>query len=210
MSWRLPDSQAILFFFNDTATTEIYTLSLHDALLIYGEILDAGVGTGRNMPFYPSGATVTGIDLSPGMLARAEERKEVLGVAADLHQMDVTGTELADARFDYIIATFLFCVLDDDDQLPALRELKRICKPDGEIRILEYEYSKSPWTRFVMHLWAPWVRVMYGATFDRHTERHVADAGLELIEERFVFKVIAHLGCPSAGGTEGILCRFDV
>ena len=158
-----------------------------------GEILDAGVGTGRNMPFYPSGATVTGIDLSPGMLARAEERKEALGVAADLHQMDVTGTELADARFDYIIATFLFCVLDDDDQLPALRELKRICKPDGEIRILEYEYSKSPWTRFVMHLWAPWVRVMYGATFDRHTKRHVADAGLELIEERFVFKDIIKL-----------------
>jgi len=117
-----------------------------------GEILDAGVGTGRNMPFYPTGATVT-------------------------------GTGLADGRFDFIIATFLFCVLDDDDQLPALRELKRIGKADGEIRILEYEYSTVPWNRFVMRLWAPWVRLMYGATFDRRTERYVDDAGLRLVEE---------------------------
>jgi ubiquinone/menaquinone biosynthesis C-methylase UbiE len=158
-----------------------------------GEILDAGVGTGRNMPFYPTGATVTGIDLSPGMLARGEDRKKVLGIAADLHKMNVTGTGLADGRFDFIIATFLFCVLDDDDQLPALRELKRICKADGEIRILEYEYSRVPWNRFVMRLWAPWVRLMYGATFDRHTERYVDDAGLRLVEERFVFRDIIKL-----------------
>jgi ubiquinone/menaquinone biosynthesis C-methylase UbiE len=153
-----------------------------------GEVLDAGVGTGRNMPFYPPGATMTGIDLSPGMLARAEDRKKALGIATDLHQVNVTGTGLADGRFDFIIATFLFCVLGDDDQLPALRELRRICKPDGEIRILEYEYSKIPWTRFVMRLWAPWVRLMYGAAFDRHTERYVDAAGLRLVEERFVFK----------------------
>src|SRR3712207_8788410 len=31
---------SILFFFNDTATTEIYTLSLHDALPIYGMAVD--------------------------------------------------------------------------------------------------------------------------------------------------------------------------
>ena len=40
-----------------------------------GHILDAGVGTGRNFPFYPAGATVLGIDLSPAMLARAERRR---------------------------------------------------------------------------------------------------------------------------------------
>ncbi len=38
---------------------------------ISGTILDAGVGTGRNMPFYPDGSQITGIDLSPAMLARA-------------------------------------------------------------------------------------------------------------------------------------------
>ncbi|MCH7485555.1 MAG: class I SAM-dependent methyltransferase [Proteobacteria bacterium] len=155
-----------------------------------GTVLDAGVGTGRNMPFYPEGGEVTGIDISPQMLARAQKRKERLGVSAELRLMDVTATGFPGGHFDYVIATFLFCVLDDEDQLPALRELLRICKPDGEIRLLEYTYSSDPQKRLVMRLWAPWVRLVYGAAFDRHTERYVEAAGLELAEERFLYQDI--------------------
>ncbi len=155
-----------------------------------GAVLDAGVGTGRNMPFYPAGAEVVGIDISPRMLARAARRKARLGVEVALMETDVTDTGFADRRFDFVIATFLFCVLDDRLQLPALRELGRICKPGGEIRIIEYTYSKRPFKRFVMRLWAPWVRFMYGATFDRHTEQYVEAAGLELVEDRYVHQDI--------------------
>lgn len=155
-----------------------------------GTVLDAGVGTGRNMPFYPEGGEVTGIDISPQMLARAQKRKERLGVSVELRLMDVTATGFPGGHFDYVIATFLFCVLDDEDQLPALRELLRICKPDGEIRLLEYTYSSDPQKRLVMRLWAPWVRLVYGAAFDRHTERYVEAAGLELAEERFLYQDI--------------------
>ena len=160
---------------------------------VRGSVLDAGVGTGRNMPFYPSNGEVVGIDLSPQMLARARKRKARLGVAAELHQMDVTATDFPDGRFYYVIATFLFCVLDDEDQLPALGELCRVCKPDGEIRILEYAYSRGPLKRLVMYLWVPWVRLLYGAAFDRHTERYVEAAGLKLVEERFLFQDIIKL-----------------
>ena len=155
-----------------------------------GTVLDAGVGTGRNMPFYPEGGEVTGIDISPQMLARAQKRKERLGVSAELRLMDVMATGFPGGHFDYVIATFLFCVLDDEDQLPALRELLRICKPDGEIRLLEYTYSSDPQKRLVMRLWAPWVRLVYGAAFDRHTERYVEAAGLELAEECFLYQDI--------------------
>jgi ubiquinone/menaquinone biosynthesis C-methylase UbiE len=158
-----------------------------------GAILDAGVGTGRNMPFYPPTGEVVGIDISPQMLARARKRKSSLGITAELRKMDVRATDLPDRHFDYVIATFLFCVLDDEDQLPALRELERVCKTDGEIRVIEYTYSRNPLKRFVMRLWAPWVRLMYGATFDRHTERYVEAAGLQLVEERFVFQDIIKL-----------------
>lgn len=158
-----------------------------------GAVLDAGVGTGRNMPFYPQIAEVVGIDASSQMLAKARRRKTSLGVATALRQMDVTATNFSDGHFDYVIATFLFCVLDEEDQLPALRELRRVCKPSGEIRLLEYTYSSVPLKRFVMHLWAPWVRLVYGATFDRHTERYVEGAGLKLVEERFVFQDIIKL-----------------
>jgi ubiquinone/menaquinone biosynthesis C-methylase UbiE len=158
-----------------------------------GAILDAGVGTGRNMPFYPPGGEVVGIDLSPQMLTQARKRKARLGIAVELREVDVLTTDFPDGRFDFVIATFLFCVLDETDQQLALRELRRICKPGGEIRLLEYTYSANPVKRFVMRLWAPWVRLIYGAAFDRHTERYVAAAGLELVEERFVFQDIIKL-----------------
>lgn len=160
---------------------------------VRGTVLDAGVGTGRNMSFYSRGADVVGIDASSQMLAKARKRQTSLGVSATLRQMDVTATDFPDRCFDYVIATFLFCVLDDEDQLPALRELRRVCKPEGEIRLLEYTYSSIPLKRFMMRLWAPWVRLMYGAAFDRHTERYVEGAGLRLVEERFVFQDIIKL-----------------
>jgi len=160
---------------------------------VSGKILDAGVGTGRNMPFYPPHSEVFGIDLSPAMLARAHKRKCKLNIAVELSEMDAIVTEFPDDHFDNIIATFLFCVLDDADQLPALRELARIVKPTGRIRIIEYAYSHKVLKRFVMRLWAPWVHFAYGASFNRNTERYVDDAGLELIEQRFLFKDIIKL-----------------
>lgn len=160
---------------------------------VEGAVLDAGVGTGRNMPFYPKAAKVVGIDLSARMLAKASKRKARLGSHVELRQMDVKATDFPACRFDYAIATFLFCVLEDKDQLPALRELGRICKPEGEIRLVEYSYSQNPLRRFVMRLWAPWVRLLYGAAFDRDTLRFVDAAGLRLVEERFLFKDIIKL-----------------
>ncbi len=158
-----------------------------------GRILDAGVGTGRNMPYYPQGCRVVGIDLSPRMLARARSRRRRLGKDVALLEMDVLQTAFADRSFDAVVATFLFCVLEADQQLPALRELSRICKPGGEIRLLEYGYSQDPVRRLVMRLWAPWVRWAYGAAFDRDTERYLADAGLELVEARFLYRDIVKL-----------------
>ena len=121
-----------------------------------GHLLDAGVGTGRNFPYYPDGTVVTGIDLSPAMLGRSQWRKEKLNSSVDLKQMDVMALDFLDARFDAIVSTFLFCVLDDRYQQPALEELRRVCKPDGTIHILEYSILKNPIRRFIMKLWAPW------------------------------------------------------
>ncbi len=155
-----------------------------------GKILDAGVGTGRNIPFYPPGSMVIGIDQSPAMLKRAARRLAEAGGDVELREADVLDTGFADDSFDAVVATFLFCVLDDPLQLPALRELARICKPEGSIRILEYSYSEDPKKRRIMRLWAPWVCWVYGAKFDRHTEQYLPEAGLEIVEQDFVFEDI--------------------
>lgn len=151
-----------------------------------GRILDAGVGTGRNMSFYPAGAEVTGIDTSPAMLARAERRRSRSRAAIALHEMDVTRLSFADNSFDAAVATFLFCVLPDELQEAALRELARVVKRGGPIRLLEYVRPKGTLRRFVARLWSPWMAWAYGASFDRRTEDHIRTAGLEIAENRYV------------------------
>jgi ubiquinone/menaquinone biosynthesis C-methylase UbiE len=72
-----------------------------------GRILEAGVGTGRNFPFYPSGSEVIGIDLSPAMLARAERRLSTAAAKVDLLQMDVTSLSFPNGSFDAAVASVL-------------------------------------------------------------------------------------------------------
>ena len=167
-----------------------------------GTLLDAGVGTGRNFPFYPDGSKVTGIDLSPAMLNRARQRREKLGIAVDLREMNVMKMDFADDSFDAIISTFLFCALNAEHQQSALEELGRVCRPGGIIRILEYAISKNPLRRFIMKLWAPWVRFAYGAEFDRKTEQYLEAAGLDLVETKFLYKDIIKLLSVQPKSTE--------
>jgi ubiquinone/menaquinone biosynthesis C-methylase UbiE len=151
-----------------------------------GRILDAGVGTGRNFPFYPRQATVIGIDLSPAMLARAAPRLALAAGAVELRRMNVTHLDFADHYFDAAVATFLFCVLSDELQVPALKEIGRVVKPGGIIRLLEYTRPRGTLRRALSKVWEPWMRWAYGAGFDRRTEEHLPEAGLQLIESRFV------------------------
>jgi ubiquinone/menaquinone biosynthesis C-methylase UbiE len=151
-----------------------------------GTILDAGVGTGRNFPFYPVGAKVIGIDLSPAMLARARQRLGGARASVELREMDVAHLDFPDQHFDNAVATFLFCVLADKLQTPALMEIKRVLKPGGILRLLEYTRPKDPFRRAVTKLWEPWVRWAYGASFDRNTEQYIPGAGLQVTDSRFV------------------------
>lgn len=100
--------------------------------------------------------------------------------------MDVTHLEFPDRSFDAAVATFLFCVLPDELQVPALREIGRVVKSGGTIRLLEYVRPRGAMRRAVTRLWEPWIAWAYGAGFDRRTEEHVAEAGLEVIGSSFV------------------------
>jgi demethylmenaquinone methyltransferase/2-methoxy-6-polyprenyl-1,4-benzoquinol methylase len=151
-----------------------------------GDLLDAGIGTGRNCSFYPPGATVSGIDSSPAMLTIARDRCPILGASGHLYEMDVTDLRFRTASFDGAVASFLFCVLPDHLQVPALRELARVVKPGGIIRLMEYVRPKATIRRLVSYVWQPWIAWAYGAGFDRNTEQYVPVAGLELVESCYV------------------------
>ena len=100
--------------------------------------------------------------------------------------MDVTQLEFPDRSFDAAVATFLFCTLPDQLQVAGMRELGRVVKPGGIIRCLEYTRPSRGLRRLLTRVWEPWVAWAYGAGFDRQTEKHVPQAGLQLFESRFV------------------------
>ena len=117
-----------------------------------GWLLDAGIGTGRNCEFYPPAAIVFGIDNSPAMLAKAHDRCPTLAAGGRLYEMDVTAREFPTGSFDAAVATFLFCVLSEQLQAPALRELGRVVKSGGVIRLLEYVRPNRTLRRIISYV----------------------------------------------------------
>ena len=100
-------------------------------------ILEVGVGTGLSLPLYPREAHITGIDISQEMLDKAEVKKEYYGLSnVNLYNMNASSMTFADNIFDKVIASHVITVVPDP--LKTLNEIKRVCKRDGEIFILNY------------------------------------------------------------------------
>ena len=142
-------------------------------------ILEVGVGTGKNMPYYPQGAQISGIDISERMLARAGERAQSLGLEVDLRQMDSQHLEFPDDSFDAAVATFVFCSVPIPVQ--GLRELGRVVRPNGDIWLLEHVRINRPVLGTLMDLLNPVVVRMMGANINRQTVENVRRAGLKIV-----------------------------
>ena len=151
-----------------------------------GAILDAGCGTGCNFVAYPEGVNASGCDASAAMLERARTRAEKLGLLVELRRCDLTRLDWPDHRFDAIVATFVFACIEDHEQAAALSELRRVCKPDGEIRIVDYRLSPRPLARARQRLMSAWLQGTFAATYTPTTENHFDAAGLEVIDETFI------------------------
>ena len=138
-------------------------------------VLEVGVGTGKNFPYYPSGVTSTGIDLSPRMLARARRKGAMLHFPVDLYQMDVRNLAFPDHCFDTVFATFVFCSVADP--VAGLRELLRVCKPKGRLLLLEHMRPKNPLPALFFDALNPLVVRLMGANINRRTMENIRSAG---------------------------------
>jgi ubiquinone/menaquinone biosynthesis C-methylase UbiE len=142
------------------------------------EILEVGVGTGKNMPFYPVGVKMTAIDLTPGMLERARKRAADLKLHMVLKIGDVQALEFPDSTFDSIVATFVFCSVTDP--VLGLKELGRVLKPDGKIYLLEHMRIQIEALGRLMDAINPLVVRMMGANINRRTMENIRKAGLKI------------------------------
>ena len=151
--------------------------------------LEAGVGTGKNLPYYPKNIKMTAIDLSPRMLARAQQKGVALGLNVDFYEMDVQYLNFADHVFDTVFATFLFCSVPEP--VLGLQELRRVCKPGGKLLLLEHMRPANPLLGRLFDLLNPLVVRMMGANINRRTVDNVRMAGWRIrLEERLSSDIV--------------------
>lgn len=141
-------------------------------------VLEIGVGTGKNMPLYRRDWQITAIDLSPRMLEQAKRHAEHEHVAVDLRVADAQALPFADASFDTVLATFVFCSVPDPVQ--GLREVVRVLAPGGQFLLLEHVLSHRVFLRLLMRLVNPLMVRMSGANINRETVQYVARAGFAI------------------------------
>jgi ubiquinone/menaquinone biosynthesis C-methylase UbiE len=101
-----------------------------------GQVLEVAVGTGRNFAHYPPDATITGIELSPTMLDLARQRAADLGIEVDLREGDAQQLDFDDATFDTAVCTLSLCTVPD--HAAAIREMRRVLRPGGQLLLLDH------------------------------------------------------------------------
>jgi ubiquinone/menaquinone biosynthesis C-methylase UbiE len=105
-----------------------------------GRTLEMGVGTGATLAHYPPGASVTAIDLSPEMLAIAQQHARELDLDIELRLGDAQDLAFADDKFDTVTATLLVSTVPDPQRV--VFEMRRVLRPGG--RVLLLDFARSP------------------------------------------------------------------
>jgi ubiquinone/menaquinone biosynthesis C-methylase UbiE len=157
---------------------------------IIGErALEVGVGTGKNLAYYPDGVNITAIDFSPRMLERASKRAARHGQDVELLEMDVQQLGFPDQSFDTVFATFVFCSVPDP--VTGLKELRRVCKPDGRLILLEHMRPQHSIAGFIFDALNPMIVRMVGANINRRTIDNVLRAGWHIqVEEKLYSDIV--------------------
>lgn len=146
--------------------------------LARGSVLEVGVGTGINLPLFSQDSTLTGIDLSSKMLQKARARAQALNIQVNLLQMDLQQLDFPDNNFDTVLATCVFCSVPDP--VLGLQEVRRVCKRDGQVVLLEHMRSEIPLLGLFMDILNPLVVRTIGNNINRRTVDNIKKAGLNI------------------------------
>jgi len=149
-----------------------------------GRILFLAVGTGLDIPFFPAGRRIVGIDISDGMLEKARPRVDAYPGEIELRQMDVHEMPFADGEFDQIFTSCTFCSVPRP--VEGLQALRRVLRPGGELHMFEHTGSRYFPFRIMMNLMTPLSRRV-GPEMNRPTVEHVRAAGFELTSVEHVY-----------------------
>src|SRR5690625_3274236 len=155
---------------------------------LYGNVLEVGVGTGSNLPYYPENVHVTGIDFSPKMLAKAYKKIGESKAKVVLKEMDAQQMDFPDNTFDFVVSTCVFCSVPDP--VKGLKEIRRVVKPEGKILMLEHMRSENSVAGILLDLVNPLTVRIMGANVNRNTIKNIEKAGLKIKNQSFLMTSI--------------------
>ena len=112
-----------------------------------GDVLEVGIGTGANLPYYRAGVRITGLEPSPVMLDAARRRADALALGATLVEGDAMDLPYADASFDAVVCTFVLCGVPDERR--GLEEMLRVLRPGGDLLLADHVVATNPGVRLL-------------------------------------------------------------
>jgi ubiquinone/menaquinone biosynthesis C-methylase UbiE len=140
-----------------------------------GDVLELAIGTGRNLPYYPSDVRLTGVDHTPAMIDLARQRADALGRAVHLRVGDAQALDLPDEQFDTVVATLALSSIPDERQ--ALAEAQRVLRPGGRLLLLEHVRSPLLPVHLLQRLLDPLFVRCYGDHLLREPLDHLTAVG---------------------------------
>lgn len=150
---------------------------------LQGDILEIGIGSGLNLPHYsPSVGRAVGVDLSRGMLLQARRRATESARPVGLVQADAEHLPFPAATFDTVAISLALCTVPNPDV--ALREMIRVCRPNGRLVLLEHVRSPIAPVDWMMRLLAPLQHRLFGCNLRRETIDTARSLGLAIESEQ--------------------------
>ena len=155
---------------------------------VRGEVLEIGFGTGLNLAHYPPTGVTRLTIVDPSEFFPDRVRARIAAAPFPVTQVRLTAERLPfpDASFDAVVSTWTLCTIPDP--VAALREVRRVLRPDGVLRFLEHGRSERSWVATCQDLWNPVQQVVAcGCNVNRAIDAIVTESGLAVTElERYV------------------------
>jgi len=157
-----------------------------------GRILEVGIGTGKNLSFYPKGVELVGVDVSAGMLKRCQEKVKELGLKnVQLRQMDVERLNFPDEHFDAVVSTFVFCTVPNP--VRGLKEVHRVLKDGGRTYFLEHMRSEKWYLNVILGMMHACTKTLLGTSMLRKTRENIEKAGFIILHEENLLSDVVRL-----------------
>ncbi len=168
---------------------------------LYGAVLEIGFGTGLNLPHYPKKVTgVTAVEPEQALPNKVTRRSVMASMPVEIIRVNAETLPFEEGRFDCVLSTWTLCTIPD--VLAALKEVRRVSKPDGIFVFLEHGRSDDPRIAKWQHLLNPVQRLLAcGCNLNRPIDAHIEEAGFTISHlERFRMEGIPRIAAAMYSG----------